>query len=161
MRQYFLTWIEIFCFRKLEMINVFYKLLYYVSRQKAHIDRTLPLQSIPRSYLPQKKGRTSHESELTVLSLDAVSNKVKHDTIKRKQTSCIPLKCVLFNITRRLPDTIGVQVFVCNWSFIAVLLFGSVSKSQFHVRTSKLVKSELMVQNQCILLRENPSKRLC
>jgi len=94
------------------MINVFYKLVYHVSRQKKHIDRTLPLQIIQRSYLPQKKGRTSHESEQTVLTLDAVSNKVKHDTMKRKQTSCIPVICVLFNITKRLPDTIRVQVFV-------------------------------------------------
>jgi hypothetical protein len=81
-------------------------------RQETHIEGTLPLQKIPSSYLPQKKGRSSHDSELTVLSPDAVSNKAKHDTTKRKQTSYIPLICVLFNIMRRLPDAIRVHVFV-------------------------------------------------
>jgi len=94
------------------MINVVYRLLYHMSREKTHIDGTLPLQKIPRSYLPQKKGRTSHESELTVLSLDTVPNTAKHDTVKRKQTSCIPLTCVSCNIMRRIPDAIRVQVFV-------------------------------------------------
>jgi hypothetical protein len=51
------------------MIDVVYKLLYHMIRHKTHIDGTLTLQKIPRPYLPQKKGHTSHESELTVLSL--------------------------------------------------------------------------------------------
>ena len=80
-------------------------------RHKTHIDGTFSLQKIPRSYLPLKKGRTSHESERTVFSLGAVSNKAKHDTMKRKQTPCLPLTRVLFNIMRKFPDAIRVQVF--------------------------------------------------
>ena len=87
---------------------------YYItcSDRKRILTELFHYRNIPRSYLPQKKGRTSYESELTVLSLDAVSNKAKHGTMKRKQTSYIPLTCVLFNIKRRLPDAIRVRVFV-------------------------------------------------
>jgi hypothetical protein len=94
------------------MINVVNRLLLHVFRQKTHIDGTLSLQKISRrSSLSQKKGRTSHESVLTVFPLDAISNIAKHDTMQQKQTFCISLTRVLFNITRRLPDAIRVQVF--------------------------------------------------
>jgi hypothetical protein len=80
-------------------------------KQKTYTAETLSPKKIQRYYLPLKNGRTSQGSELIVFSLVDVTNKEKHETMKRKQTSCISLTRVLFNITRRLPGTIRVQVF--------------------------------------------------